>query len=111
MLFQRVEQRRREPEVALHKLRRVLRTVHARKIENEVRILAVQVQFFRRTAQIVFIERKISFDSIVLRLAVTDITQLGKKVLSYEARGSRNQYVHFVWGGHSKRCGPQRNEM
>lgn len=90
MFFQCVEQRRREAEIALHKLHRVLRTVHTRKIENEVRILAVQVQFFRRTVQIVFIERKISFYGIVLRLTVVDITQLGKEVLSYEAFGSRN---------------------
>ena len=73
MFFQCVEQRRREAEVALHKFRRVLRTVHARKIENEVRIFAVQVQFFRRTVQIVFIERKISFYGIVLRLTVVDL--------------------------------------
>ena len=90
MFFQCVEQRRREAEIALHKHHRVLRTVHTRKIENEVRILAVQVQFFRRTVQIVFIERKISFYGIVLRLTVVDITQLGKEVLSYEAFGSRN---------------------
>ena len=60
MFFQRGEKRRREPEIASHKLRRVLRTVDTREVEDEIRIPAIGIEFFRRTVQIVFIERKVS---------------------------------------------------
>ena len=53
MFFQRGEKRRREPEIASHKLRRVLRTVDTREVEDEIRIPAIGIEFFRRTVQIV----------------------------------------------------------
>ena len=111
MFFQCIEQRRSKAEVTFHKLRRVLRTIYAREIEDEVCVPAVRIEFCRRTLQIVFIKCNVFADGIVLGLAVTDITQLGKKVLSYEARGSRNQYVHRCMGRLSSEGGAAKNEV
>lgn len=56
VLFERVQQRGGEAEVALHELLVVLWTVHAREVEHEVAVRAVGVQLLRGAVEVVAVD-------------------------------------------------------
>lgn len=102
-----LEQCRCKPEISLHKLLHILRSIHPSKVEHEVRLSAPSVEFRESGVEVVF---KYPFDtppvmpdlighlkSIVPRLPVPDIFRLSTKVFTYKSFGSCYKYVHFLY--------------
>lgn len=91
-----VQQRGREPEVALHELRLVLWAVDAGQVEDEVGAGAVLLQLGGRRVNIVLhdLEGKelLVFGSAVL--AVADVLQRAAEVPAHEAPGACDEDAH-----------------
>ena len=83
MLPQRIQQGRCEPEIPAHELSRILRPVHPREVEHEVRLRAPAVQLLRRGIEVV-LEHLVNGHAIVPGLSVPDILQLRAEVLAHE---------------------------
>ena len=95
--FQRLQKRRGETEIPRHELHRILRAVHPRQIEHEVRIAAPHLQLLRTTVHVILIDILDGHPFIPPRLPVTDVPQLGAKVPANEPFSPRNQYPHFIF--------------
>ena len=95
MLLECIQQGRCEPEVPAHELAGILRPVHAREVEHEVRLRAPAVQFFGRGIKVVFIYFR-DGDAVVACLAVADILKLCAEVSAYEAFGAGDEYSHVI---------------
>ena len=103
---ERIQQGRREPEVPRHELGGILRPVHPREIEHEIRFRAPRIQLRRRTVDVVlkhlvdgqFIvistKRSAWRNLIVPRLPVPDILQLRAQVPTHETLRARHQDFH-----------------
>lgn len=94
--LERVEQRRGEPEVALHELGLVLGAVDARKVEHEVGAGAEVLQLPGRRVEVVLhdLEGK---ELLVFRtavLAVADVLQRAAEVPPDEAPGACDEDAH-----------------
>jgi len=93
VLFERIEKRRGEAEIARHKLFLVLRPVHARKVEYEVRLLAPGVELLRRGIEVIFIHIR-NGHAVIAGFAVLDVVELCAEVPSHETLGAGNQNLH-----------------
>ena len=91
-----LEQRRGEPEIALHELGLVLGAVDARKVEDEVGAGAVAVQLLGRGVDVVLHELERQqvpvFGAAVL--AVADILEGAAEVPAHEAPGAGDEDAH-----------------
>ncbi len=96
VLLERVEKRAGESEIAFHELRSILRPVHPREIEHEVRLRAPTVQFLGRGIKVVFIHLR-DGNAIVAGLSVFDVFELSAKVSAYEAFGAGDKYLHIIF--------------
>ena len=55
MLLEKIEQLGSEPEVPLHEILGVLRSIHAREVEDEVRLLAIRVELLGSGGKIILV--------------------------------------------------------
>ena len=96
MALERVQQRGREPEVALHELRLVLGTVDARQVEDEVGAGTIPVELLRGGVDVVLhdLEGKegLVFGSAVL--AVSYVLQRAAEVPAHEPPGACDEDAH-----------------
>lgn len=90
VLFQCFEQLRAKTKVALHELRVILRTVHAREVEYKVRLLAILIELHLSAVNIVFID----FVDFQCRsgavFPVTNVFQIRNQSLSDHAPSTGN---------------------
>lgn len=91
-----VQQRGREPEVALHELRLVLGAVDAGQVEDEVGAGAVVLQLSGRGVDVVLhdLERKQRSVHLAAVLAVADVLQRAAEVLPDEAPSAGDEDAH-----------------
>ena len=89
VLLQCIKQRGGEAEVPLHKLRRILGTVHACQIEDKVSLSAIDIQFGRVTVHVIFVNGKfLTCNAVIAGFPVTDVVQLGYKVPADKPSGA-----------------------
>lgn len=94
MLAERIKQRRRKAEVALHELLGVLRTVYSREIKDKIAFGAPSVQLLHGAVKIVLKDSIHDKISVALGLACFDIIKLGAKVSTHETLCSGYQNLH-----------------
>ena len=95
MLLEGLEKRASKPEIPLHELGGILRPVHPREIEHEIRLRAPRIQLRRRRVNVVF-EHLVNGHAIIPRLPVPDILQLRTKVLTDKPLRARNKNLHYL---------------
>ena len=95
MPFQCIEEDRRETEIPLAELRRILRAVHPREIENETAVRAKAVQILLRVLKVIFIDLVDPQGRPRPVLPVPDVPEVFHEVLSHEAGRARHQYFHM----------------
>ena len=93
MLFKDIKQIRGKSEIALHKLRVVLRAVYARKIKHKVRLFAKAVKQVLFGIDIVF-KNFFYFNIPRSVLIIADIFQRRAKIFTDKAFSARYKYVH-----------------
>ena len=93
MLFKDIKQIRGKSEIALHKLRVVLRAVYACKIKHKVRLFAKAVKQVLFGIDIVF-KNFFYFNIPRSVLIIADIFQRRAKIFTDKAFSARYKYVH-----------------
>ena len=94
MLLQCIKKKRSKAEVSLHELLWSLRTVHARKVKDEVAVTAVAVKFFWSGVYIVFVDFTYCHVTVALCLTLFYIIKLSAKVSSNETFCASYQDLH-----------------
>ncbi len=87
MLFEGVEQRRGEAEVAPAEVFGVFGPVYAGEIEYKVGLAAVAVEIFGRRIEVIF-ENLVDRDGIIPGLAVFYVIELRTEILAYKPLGA-----------------------
>ena len=88
MPLQRIQQRGRKAEVALHELALILGAVHAGQVENKAAGLAVCIQVLPRAVKII-LENAADFQAGPGAVpALLDIAEAADQVLSHKAPGA-----------------------
>ena len=94
MLPEGVQECRCKSEVPAHELAGILRPVHPREIEHEVRLRAPTIQFLGRGIEVVFIYFR-DGNTVIAGFAVPDVFQLSAEVSAYEAFSAGDKYLHY----------------
>ena len=80
MLLEKIEQLGSEPEVPLHEILGVLRSIYAREIEDEVRLLAIRVELLGGGAEIIlvnFLDAEVGTRTILVVSNILEIVAKG----------------------------------
>lgn len=96
MLLERLQQCRCKPEIPAHELLDILRPVHPRQVEHEVRLRAPLVELCRGGIEVVFIYVR-DGNAVVAGFAVADVFKLCAEVLSDETLSAGNKYLHISY--------------
>ena len=96
-LFERRKQLRRKTEVARHELGGVLRAVDARKMKDEICLLAVLCELFLGRIEVVLADLADLQSGAGTILIVADIFERFRQILPHEPLRTGNENVHFVF--------------
>lgn len=97
MMLEQPEQLRGEPIIALHEVLRVLRAVHAGKIEYEVCLRAVERELLAGAVDVVLVdrERQKALVALAAVLAVADALERLAEVPAHEPLGAGDKDLHY----------------